>query len=377
MAAMTTVLHLMVTDNWGGTEVQVAELVKRSAATEACSHVVAFLAPHGGLGTDLAQRGHEVHLLGGRGGAVGSLCRLVALLRARRPDILEAYGFRAAMTARAAIALSGTRPRLVIGVRGLHIIEGEDPDHLRTRAVLAVERMHTRVTAGYDANSEGACKFLIAKGFPPRKFTVIPNGVEPLRLDPPSETAARIDPSRPLQLLCVARFVPRKQHHVLLRALASLRDVDLVCSFVGEGPERTEMERLALSLALDGAVRFCGVRPRAEVVEMLRHTDIFVLCSLWEGLPGSVLEAMSAGVPVIGTDVNGTRELIDHRKTGLLVPSGDERALADAIRELSTDHALRARLARAGWHQARDQYSFDQLVERKNAYFTAIARGTR
>jgi L-malate glycosyltransferase len=107
---------------------------------------------------------------------------------------------------------------------------------------------------------------------------------------------------------------------------------------------------------------------------MLSEADIFVLCSLWEGLPGSVLEAMSAGVAVVGTDVNGTRELIDHDRTGLLVPSGDEHALADAIRRLATDGTLRDQLALAGWREATTRYSYDQLVARKNAYFTAIAR---
>jgi glycosyltransferase involved in cell wall biosynthesis len=366
---MTSVLHLLVTDSWGGTEVQVAELVKRAPVQGECRHAVAVLVPRGVLGTSLAAAGHEVHLLGGPGGALGYLYRLARLLRARRPDVLEAYGFRAAMTARAAIALSGARPRLLVGVRGLHIIEAEDPDEPRTRAVLAVERVLARVTSGYDANSQGGRDFLVANGFPAGKFTVIPNGVEPLLSEPPPESSH----AGPLRLLCVARFVPRKQQHVLLRALASLSDLDLVCSFVGDGPERHSVERLAQSLSLDGTARFCGSRPRGEVVEMLSEADIFVLCSLWEGLPGSVLEAMSAGVAVVGTDVNGTRELIDHDRTGLLVPSGDERALADAIRRLATDPTLRDRLALAAWCEATTHYSYEQLVARKNAYFTAIA----
>jgi glycosyltransferase involved in cell wall biosynthesis len=373
MMSMVTVLHLMVTDGWGGTEVQAVELVQRTPKTAACSHIVAFLAPQGGLGSCLAQTGHEVHLLDGPGGSVGSLYRLIGLLRTRRPDVVEAYGFRAGMTARAAIVLSGTRPRVLIGVRGLHMIEGGDPDDRRTRTVLAVERQLARVTTGYDANSQGAREFLVARGFPDRKFTVIPNGVEQLRADPPPDRAA----STPLRLLCVARFVPRKQQHVLLHALASLSDLALVCDFVGDGPERPEMERLAASLQLDGTARFCGNRPRNEVFQMLLVTDIFVLCSLWEGLPGSVLEAMSAGVAVVGTDVNGTRELIDHAETGLLVPAGDDRALAYAIRTLATDRALCRRLALAGSQKAHSHYSFDRLVERKNAYFAAVAGSPR
>jgi glycosyltransferase involved in cell wall biosynthesis len=366
---MTTVLHLLVTDGWGGTEIQVAELVKRSPVQGECHHTVAFLIPRGVLGTSLSAAGHEVHMLGGRGGVLGYVYRLARLLRARNPDVIEAYGFRAAMTARAAIALSGRRPRLLVGVRGLHIIEAEDPDEPRTRAVLGVERVLARLTSGYDANSDGAREFLVAKGFPSAKFTVIPNGVEQLRPEP----APPREPHGPVKLLCVARFVPRKQQQVLLRALASLGDLDLVCGFVGDGPQRPAMERLAQSLGLNGTARFGGSQPRSEVMQMLLESDIFVLCSLWEGLPGSVLEAMSAGVAVIGTDVNGTRELIEHDRTGLLVPPGDDEALAGAIRRLATDPRLRDRLARAAWEEATTRYSYEQLVSRKNAYFKAIA----
>jgi glycosyltransferase involved in cell wall biosynthesis len=370
---MTTVMHLLVTDDWGGTEVQVSELVARAGRSGGCEHIVAFLAPQGRISAKLAHAGHEVHSLAGPRGSAGAVVRLIRLIRRRRPDVIEAYGFRAAMSARAALALGGAGPRLVVGVRGLHIIESEDPNQPRTRAVLRIERQLSAVTAGYDANSEGARDFLVANGFPEQKLTVIRNGVEPIRNEPPS-FVRRGDR---LELLCVARFVPRKQQEVLLRALSAVSDLDVRCRFVGEGPRRPAMEALAAELGLDGAAEFCGRRAREDVVRMLLDTDVFVLCSLWEGLPGSVLEAMTAGAAVIGTDVNGTRELIDHERTGLLVPAGDDAALAAALRRVATDRELRIRLATAGWREATERYSYGQLVAAKNEYFAAVAQRRR
>jgi glycosyltransferase involved in cell wall biosynthesis len=370
MQPMTTVMHLLVTDDWGGTEVQVSELVARSQASDAaCEHVVAFLAPQGRIGVRLARAGCEVHTLAGPRGSLGALVRLIRLIRHRRPDVIEAYGFRAAMTARAAIALGARGPKLIVGVRGLHVMEAEEPDDARTRTVLAVERALSTFTAGYDANSHGAREFLVAQGFPAAKFTVIRNGVDPVRTEPPLFAA----PGDRLEILCVARFVPRKQQEVLLRALAAISDLDVRCRFVGEGPRRPAMEALAADLGLNGAAEFCGRRAREDVVRMLLETDVFVLCSLWEGLPGSVLEAMTAGAAVIGTDVNGTRELIDDERTGLLVPANDSGALADALRRVAGDRELRTRLALAGWREATDRYSYDELVLAKNRYFREIA----
>ncbi len=367
------VLHILTTDDWGGTEVQVAELVARSRSHPArCAHAVAFLAFQGRIGPRLAQAGHEVHRLGGRGGYAGTIVRLARLLRARRPNVVEAYGFRAAMTARFAIALAAPRPRLLVGVRGLHIVESEDPRAKRTRAALLIERVFSRITAGYDCNSKGALDFLVSNGFPAHKLAVIPNGVEPVCSEQPPDDryAAR---GGEMEVLCVARFVPRKQQDVLLRALAELSDLPLRCRFVGEGPTRGEMQALAARLGLDEAVEFCGRRQRDEVVEMLGTTDVFVLCSLWEGLPGSVLEAMTAGVPVVATDVSGTRELIDDGRTGLLIPSGDHKSLSRALRRVVAGEELRRRLGIAGWHEATTNYSYARLVESKNAYFELVA----
>ena len=99
--------------------------------------------------------------------------------------------------------------------------------------------------------------------------------------------------------------------------------------------------------------------------ESLARSDVFVLPSLWEGLPGSVLEAMAAGLPVVGTDVNGTREVVVAGETGLLVPPDDVDALTDALERLFADASLRREMGRRGRERADGEYSIAALVERK------------
>ena len=130
---------------------------------------------------------------------------------------------------------------------------------------------------------------------------------------------------------------------------------------------------LAAKLGLADRVEFLGTRPPEDVRELLAGADVFVLASIWEGLPGSVIEAMAAGLPVVGTNVNGIREIVVAGETGLLVAAGRRRRAGRGAR-----HAARGRRpARPdgprGRDRARAEYSIEALVERKTALFREIA----
>jgi glycosyltransferase involved in cell wall biosynthesis len=328
------------------------------------------LDPSGPLHHVLRDDGVDVHPLGGRGGGAGAVLRLAGLLRSLRPDVMEAYGFRAALAARAARVLAARRVPLLVGVRGLHIAEAENPDDARTRLILGIERRLRRSVTGYDTNSQGARDFLVARGFPPQKFIVIPNGVEPLESGPRLSSGS----DESFRVICVARFVPRKRQAILVDAIAALlaSGLDVQCEFVGDGPTRAAVETAATRLP--GAFSFAGRLAHDAVVERLRQADVFVLCSLWEGMPGSVLEAMSIGLPVVVTDVSGTREVVEDGVSGLLVSPADASSLAAAIERLAQEPGLARSLGEAGQARALDRYSFSRLVQDKEAYFTTVAQ---
>ena len=333
---------------------------------------VAILDPPGVVHARLSAAGVGVTSLAGPGGLAGASWRLSRLLARGGYDVLESYGFRAGLVARAGLGLALPRrpPRLVIGVRGLHFTEAEEPNGRKTRLVLAIERLLSPTVAQYDANSHGARSFLISHGFSESKMTVIVNGVD---ADVPTSRPA--DVTTPV-IVCTARFVPRKRHDVLLAALALLRDggVDFRCELIGYGPTLETARRRCVALGLEGHVTFLGRQSQSAVTERLAEGHIFVLNSLWEGMPGGVLEAMAAGLPVVGTDVNGTNEVVIDGETGLLVLADDPTALAAALGRLIADPAERGSMGTAGRLRITSEFSFANVVRSKASLYRTLAR---
>jgi phosphatidyl-myo-inositol dimannoside synthase len=167
--------------------------------------------------------------------------------------------------------------------------------------------------------------------------------------------AARQNGSGPLQLVTVARLSGEKGIAHLLEAMATLggEGVELRLTAAGAGPERERLGRLAARLGIDDRVRFAGfVPPGSGLVELLDAADVFVLPSLSEGLPHSVVEAMARGLPAVATRVGGLPELLAGG-AGPVVPPGDPAALAAALRALHADPDARALMSARALETAR------------------------
>ena len=113
---------------------------------------------------------------------------------------------------------------------------------------------------------------------------------------------------------------------------------------------------------MSNRVIFLGYRD--DVCDLLSSCDLFVLPSLFEGLPLSVLEAMAAGKPVVATAIGGTDEAVVHGETGLLVPPANPAALAKAMRMVLSDHVMSRRLGAAGRARAHQEFSTETMVQR-------------
>jgi glycosyltransferase involved in cell wall biosynthesis len=178
------------------------------------------------------------------------------------------------------------------------------------------------------------------------------------------------------QIVSVARFHPVKRHEDLIEALALLDEEQVAfrCIFVGSGQALENARSLAEQVGLKESTEFSGELAPDQVAALLKQADIFVLCSDWEGLPRSVMEAMAAGLPVVGTDVNGINELVIHRETGLLVPPRDPEALAHAIRTLLLDPELRIEMGRKGRSRVKDEFDLQKTTQQlEDFYASAIA----
>jgi glycosyltransferase involved in cell wall biosynthesis len=191
---------------------------------------------------------------------------------------------------------------------------------------------------------------------PARKLAVVPNGIEvpPAVRRPDPALRAELVRGRPdYVVLTPARLHEQKGHAYLLAAAARVPEATFVLA--GDGPLRAELERLAAELNVADRCVFLGYR--SDVSDLLAAADVFVLPSLFEGLPVSVLEAMAAERAVVATAIGGTDEAVTHEVTGLLVPPRDPAALAAAIRRLQADPQLAGRLAAAGRERVQREFS--------------------
>jgi glycosyltransferase involved in cell wall biosynthesis len=200
-------------------------------------------------------------------------------------------------------------------------------------------------------------------GWPRHKMEVIRNGVDVAAFDRSPDRALREAiggrDGRPV-VLVVARLDVQKGHRHLLAAARALPDAVFVLA--GDGPERSRLEALASDLRLGDRVRFLG--ERNDVPALLAACDVFVLPSLYEGLPISVLEAMAARRPVVATAIGGTDEAVVNGQTGLLVPPADPTSLAAAIGRVLRDAELRSRLGDAGRARVAERFSANDMVRR-------------
>ncbi len=171
----------------------------------------------------------------------------------------------------------------------------------------------------------------------------------------------------------VGRLVPQKGYPVLLEAMARVAaehpNAHLV--IIGEG-EQDGLRAQAQGLGIDRCVHLVGAR--SDVPELLAAMDLFASSSLWEGFPAVIVEAMTARVPVVATDVSGTRELIEDGVTGLLAPPGDPEALARAIVRVITDRGSAAERAERGFVRAQG-VSLDKVARQHAELYEGLVLG--
>lgn len=207
-------------------------------------------------------------------------------------------------------------------------------------------------------------------GLDPAKISVVYNGVAAIPDRPPR----RPQPGAPTRLIYVGRLTAEKGLAELLRVLArpDLVARDWTLTFVGSG-EQARFEAMAETLGLGRRVRFTGWLGPEGVRAELAAADIFVLPSHYEGMPLCILEALSAGLPVISTAVGALPEVLSDGETALLVPPHDEDALAAALNRLMSVPTLRAQLGAAGAALHAQRFSVEPFARTLLALYDRVA----
>jgi len=152
--------------------------------------------------------------------------------------------------------------------------------------------------------------------------------------------------------------------------LRAMQGTGLALKAYGSGPLRGELDRLAAGLGVP--VEWCGRVPNERVPEAMNRGQVFVLCSLYEGSPKVLLEAMACGACVVATDVPGIRDVVEDGVTGILCRGTGPEALRAGLMRAAQDQALAARLGRAARDEVCRRYSLDRLLEREAAVLTRL-----
>lgn len=194
------------------------------------------------------------------------------------------------------------------------------------------------------------------------KVEITPMGVDTNEYKPSTEHLNK----SPLTIACVGRLHANKGQFILLDAISKLAQEGLNCklNLIGDGPDKKALQRRTQELQLQKLVSFEGPQKPADVKKYLAETDLFVLASFAEGIPVSLMEAMSMEIPCISTFVNGIPELIEPGYNGLLVAPSDSFGLAKMIRELSKDAKLRAELGRNARKTIQEKWDLSTNVKK-------------
>jgi len=204
-------------------------------------------------------------------------------------------------------------------------------------------------------------------GVPRKRIVVIHNAPGPIPDAGPVELPIRT----PVRAIAGGRLVAHKRVDILIQAATALPSLGVIV--LGDGPERGNLEALTRALGLEDRVRFTGSLTPAETRAYLAAGDLFVLNSTYEGLPHIVLEALTAGIPVLATSAGGTPEAVEDGVNGRLVPVSDDRAFREALAELVASASRRASLS-AGARTSAARFGFDRMIELTESCLEAAAR---
>lgn len=372
---MKTIAYLIDTMSCdtAGTQKQLLETIRRLDRTRFAPHLICLWESPW---MHTAQLPCPVHVLGHAGflkpSFPGVVRRLGGLIDELGISLLQTFFDEAIFVGWLGARRARRRPVLLSSRRDMGLGASNQPWYHRLFPVALP--LVNRDFAAIVANSDMVRRYAARRERTPvGKFVVLRNGVEvPLPQPPP---AAWVADGR-VGVGIVASLTPVKRHDLLLRAWAVLESGKAAGSarlfVLGDGPGSEALQGLAGELGLKECVNFVGAVD--NVPAWLQRLDVGVLCSDREGLSNAILEYMACGLPVVATATGGNAELVD-ADNGLLVPPGDEQALAAALERLILDGGLRRALGEASRRRIDDSFTWDRAMGDLMACYDDVLSG--
>jgi glycosyltransferase involved in cell wall biosynthesis len=351
----------------GGAEEMVLSLVR--SLPDRYEPMVVCIHDAGPIGEEIRRTGVPFVVLGLTPGLARPLdvIKLRDFLIGADPAIVHTFLLTGSLYGRFA-AMMANAP-VVIGTE-VNIYENKRPAHAR------MEEWLMRRTDAVVASAQSVKDFYVDQvGADPAKVEVIYNAVDWSQLDvtmPRSEFREALGiPKDAMTAGIIARLTKQKAHRVLFDAMAQHKGLErLHLLVVGDGDLRDELQRRSESLGLQHRVHFAGAR--RDLGNILGAIDFFVMPSLWEGLPLSLVLAMGAGLPVVATRVAGIPEVVQHEVSGLLVDAGDSAALGREMTRLVENEDLRRSLGRHAREFVLPRFGFDRYIDSITALYDRL-----
>ena len=358
-------LHIDTARTWRGGQNQVLLTV---LGLRARGHrTVLVVRPDGELARR-ASEGHDLVLLAPSSEMdFAAAFRLARVVRDLKPELIHAHDPHAVSMASMALSTMPERRRPLL------VIARRVDFHLKRNAF---SRWKYHQVDAAICSSNAIREMVVEDGVTPDAAFTVHEGVQVDRI----EALSAADVCRELWLPPgsptvgnIAALVPHKGQRYLVDATpAIVRAVpDAHVLIFGEGDLRPALSRQIRNLGLEHRVQLVGFR--ADILSLLKGLDVFVMSSLTEGLGTSILDAMAASKPVVGTTAGGIPEAVEDGVTGILVPPHNAAALADAILRLLKDASLRRRMGEAGLERVRTRFNVDRMVDETLAVYEGVA----
>jgi glycosyltransferase involved in cell wall biosynthesis len=371
------VCHFASGDLWAGAEVQVVTLLgtlKRFPDLE----LTALLLNGGRLAEELTRRGIPVTICDeSRLGIVQLLWAVTNHLKETRPHILHSHRYKEHILG----ALAGKLSHNPLTVQTYHGLEENLPGWagLKMNFYNGINVAVGKATVDGIVGVSAEITNILEGRYPSADVRCIRNGIDLAQVVPTVErsaTRAQLGVAPDTFVVgAVGRLMPIKGFEYLIEAFAQLlRQQGLQKSklvIVGDGPMRAVLGQCAERHGVSRDVKFLGTR--ADVYNLMRAIDVFVLSSLHEGVPMVLLEAMALGVPIVASRVGGIPEILEDRREAVLVPAKDPAALARAIGALAGSSGLRAELIRAARVRVETQFSIETTAAKMREMYRSLS----
>ncbi|MCD2528845.1 glycosyltransferase family 4 protein [Providencia huaxiensis] len=289
--------------------------------------------------------------------------KLRSILKKLDPDVVTLHSSKAGIIGRA--ALIGSKIPCIFTAHGWAFADGISQKH--QRVYILIEKLFSKfcskiITVSHQ-DKNLAIKYNVA---PSNKQVIIHNGIPDNTVNFPKNNNS----SNIVNIICVARFSAQKDHVTLLKALSHIKQLNWKLNLVGKGPLEQDVKKLANGLGLDEKISFLG--ERRDVNYLLSSSDIFILPSNWEGLPISIIEAMSFSLPIIASNVGGVSEMVSS-SNGFLIPRGNIEAMSKAITTLLENKEDRINMGRSSRKIYCDSFNFQTMLDKTHNLYCQVS----